>query len=96
MITYILVIIAIAFIFDFSNGFHDSANSIATVVGTRVLKPLPAVLWAAAFNFLAAFLVGTKVAQTMGKGMIDITVVDPNVVLGALLGAIGWNLITWY
>ena len=96
MITYILVIIAIAFIFDFSNGFHDSANSIATVVGTRVLKPLPAVLWAAAFNFLAAFLVGTKVAQTMGKGMIDITVVDPNVVLGALLGAISWNLITWY
>jgi PiT family inorganic phosphate transporter len=96
VITYILVIIAIAFIFDFSNGFHDSANSIATVVGTRVLKPLPAVLWAAAFNFLAAFLVGTKVAQTMGKGMIDITVVDPNVVLGALLGAIGWNLITWY
>ena len=96
MVTYILVIIAIAFLFDFSNGFHDSANSIATVVGTRVLKPLPAVLWAASFNFLAAFLVGTKVAQTMGKGMIDITVVDPNVVLGALLGAIGWNLITWY
>ncbi|HEX5408427.1 MAG TPA: inorganic phosphate transporter [Gemmatimonadaceae bacterium] len=96
MITYILVIIAIAFIFDFSNGFHDSANSIATVVGTRVLKPLPAVIWAASFNFLAAFLVGTKVAQTMGKGMIDITVVDPNVVLGALLGAIGWNVITWY
>ncbi|MGH7624686.1 MAG: inorganic phosphate transporter [Gemmatimonadaceae bacterium] len=96
MITYILVIIAIAFIFDFSNGFHDSANSIATVVGTRVLKPLPAVIWAAAFNFLAAFLVGTKVAQTMGKGMIDITVVDPNVVLGALLGAISWNIITWY
>jgi len=90
------VIIAIAFLFDFSNGFHDSANSIATVVGTRVLKPLPAVIWAAAFNFLAAFIVGTKVAQTMGKGMIDITVVDPNVVLGALLGAIGWNLITWY
>jgi PiT family inorganic phosphate transporter len=96
VVTYILVIIAIAFLFDFSNGFHDSANSIATVVGTRVLKPLPAVLWAASFNFLAAFLVGTKVAQTMGKGMIDITVVDPNVVLGALLGAIGWNLITWY
>ncbi|HEX6536720.1 MAG TPA: inorganic phosphate transporter [Gemmatimonadaceae bacterium] len=96
MVTYILAIIAIAFIFDFSNGFHDSANSIATVVGTRVLKPLPAVLWAAAFNFAAAFTVGTAVAKTMGKGMVDIAVVDPNVILGALIGAIAWNLITWY
>jgi PiT family inorganic phosphate transporter len=94
--TYIIAIIAIAFIFDFSNGFHDSANSIATVVGTRVLKPLPAVLWAASFNFLAAFTVGTAVAKTMGKGMIDVAVVDPHVILGALLGAIVWNVITWY
>jgi PiT family inorganic phosphate transporter len=94
--TYIIAIIAVAFIFDFSNGFHDSANSIATVVGTRVLKPLPAVLWAASFNFLAAFTVGTAVAKTMGKGMIDVAVVDPHVILGALLGAIAWNVITWY
>jgi PiT family inorganic phosphate transporter len=94
--TYIIAIIAVAFIFDFSNGFHDSANSIATVVGTRVLKPLPAVLWAASFNFLAAFTVGTAVAKTMGKGMIDVAVVDPHVILGALLGAIVWNVITWY
>ncbi|HET7550048.1 MAG TPA: inorganic phosphate transporter [Gemmatimonadaceae bacterium] len=96
MITYIIAIIAIAFIFDFSNGFHDSANSIATVVGTRVLKPLHAVVWAAAFNFLAAFTVGTAVAKTMGAGMVDVSVVDPNVILGALLGALFWNIITWY
>jgi PiT family inorganic phosphate transporter len=96
VITYILAIIAVAFIFDFSNGFHDSANSIATVVGTRVLKPLHAVIWAAAFNFLAAFTVGTAVAKTMGAGMVDVSVVDPNVILGALLGALFWNIITWY
>ncbi len=96
MITYILAIIAVAFIFDFSNGFHDSANSIATVVGTRVLKPLHAVIWAAAFNFLAAFTVGTAVAKTMGAGMVEVSVVDPNVILGALLGALFWNIITWY
>ncbi len=96
MITYILAIIAVAFIFDFSNGFHDSANSIATVVGTRVLKPLHAVLWAACFNFLAAFTVGTAVARTMGAGMVEVSVVDPNVILGALLGALFWNIITWY
>ncbi len=96
MITYILAIIAVAFVFDFSNGFHDSANSIATVVGTRVLKPLHAVIWAAAFNFLAAFTVGTAVAKTMGAGMVDVSVVDPNVILGALLGALFWNIITWY
>ncbi|HEX6964964.1 MAG TPA: inorganic phosphate transporter [Gemmatimonadaceae bacterium] len=95
MVTYIVVIIVIAFLFDFTNGFHDSANSIATVVGTRVLSPVAAVVWAAAFNFAAVFIVGTAVAKTVGKGMIDISVVDPNVVLGALLGAIAWNLITW-
>ncbi|HEU6452367.1 MAG TPA: anion permease [Gemmatimonadaceae bacterium] len=96
MITYIIAIILVAFIFDFSNGFHDSANSIATVVGTRVLKPLHAVIWAAAFNFLAAFTVGTAVAKTMGAGMVEVSVVDPNVILGALLGALFWNIITWY
>jgi PiT family inorganic phosphate transporter len=96
VITYIMAIILVAFIFDFSNGFHDSANSIATVVGTRVLKPLHAVLWAACFNFLAAFTVGTAVAKTMGAGMVDVSVVDPNVILGALLGALFWNIITWY
>jgi inorganic phosphate transporter, PiT family len=95
-ITYVLVIVAIALVFDFINGFHDSANSIATVVSTRVLSPGVAVLWAAFFNFMAAFVVGTAVAKTIGKGLIDPHVVDPSVVLGALLGAIIWDLITWY
>jgi inorganic phosphate transporter, PiT family len=94
-VSYIIAIVAVAFIFDFINGFHDSANSIATVVGTRVLKPLPAVIWAATFNFVAAFTVGTAVARTVGQGMIDVSVVDPNVILGGLIGAIAWNLITW-
>jgi PiT family inorganic phosphate transporter len=94
--TYIVLIVAVAFIFDFINGFHDSANSIATVVGTRVLNPLVAVAWAASFNFLAAFTVGTAVARTVGKGMIDVSIVTPNVILGGLLGAIIWNLITWW
>jgi PiT family inorganic phosphate transporter len=94
--SYIVIIVAVAFIFDFINGFHDSANSIATVVGTRVLNPLVAVVWAAAFNFLAAFTVGTAVAKTVGSGMIDVAIVTPNVILAGLLGAIIWNLITWY
>ena len=96
MATYIVVIVAVAFIFDFINGFHDSANSIATVVGTRVLTPLVAVAWAATFNFLAAFTVGTAVAKTVGKGMIDVSIVTPNVILAGLLGAIVWNLVTWW
>ncbi|HZO19565.1 MAG TPA: inorganic phosphate transporter [Gemmatimonadaceae bacterium] len=96
MVTYVVAIVAVAFIFDFINGFHDSANSIATVVGTRVLSPLAAVVWAAFFNFVAAFTVGTAVAKTVGAGMIDIAVVEPNVILAGLLGAIIWNLITWY
>ena len=96
MITYVVIIVLVAFVFDFINGFHDSANSIATVVGTRVLSPLVAVMWAAMFNFLAAFTVGTAVARTVGKGMIDVNVVTPSVILAALLGAIIWNLITWY
>jgi PiT family inorganic phosphate transporter len=95
-ITYILMIVAVALVFDFINGFHDSANSIATVVSTRVLSPGLAVVWAAFFNFVAAFVVGTAVAKTIGKGLIDVSVVDPNVILGALLGAIVWDLITWY
>jgi PiT family inorganic phosphate transporter len=96
VIAYVVAIVGVAFIFDFINGFHDSANSIATVVGTRVLSPLAAVIWAAFFNFLAAFTVGTAVAKAVGSGMIDVKIVDPNVILGGLLGAIAWNLITWY
>jgi inorganic phosphate transporter, PiT family len=94
--TYVLIIIAIALVFDFINGMHDSANSIATVVSTRVLTPLMAVFWAAFFNFIAAFTFGTAVAKTMGSGLIDVNVVNSNVVLGGLIGAILWNLITWY
>lgn len=96
MIAYVVAIIAIAFIFDFSNGFHDSANSIATIVGTRVLSPLAAVIWAAVFNFAAAFTGSLAVAKAVGGGMIEQSVVNPNVILGGLLGAIAWNIITWY
>ena len=95
-VLYVVVIIAVALVFDFINGFHDSANSIATVVSTRVLSPGLAVLWAAFFNFVAAFVVGTAVAKTIGRGLIDVSVVDPNVILGGLLGAIVWDLVTWY
>jgi len=95
-IAFVLVIVLIALIFDFINGFHDAANSIATVVSTRVLSPRLAVLWAAFFNFVAAFGFGTAVAKTMGKGLIHIDVVDPQVILAGLIGAIAWNLITWY
>ena len=95
MVTYVVVIVLIAFAFDFINGFHDSANSIATIVGTRVLNPFAAVVWAAFFNFSAAFIVGTAVAKTVQSGMIDQDIVDPTVILAALLGAIAWNLITW-
>jgi inorganic phosphate transporter, PiT family len=96
VISYIIFIVVIAFIFDFINGFHDSANSIATIVGTRVLTPFKAVAWAAFFNFIALFAIGTHVARTIGSGMIDVAIVDPNVVLAGLLGAIVWDLITWY
>jgi inorganic phosphate transporter, PiT family len=95
-VLYVLMIVAVALGFDFINGFHDSANSIATVVSTRVLTPGVAVVWAAFFNFAAAFVVGTAVAKTIGKGLIDPGVVDPSVVFAALLGAIIWDLITWY
>ncbi len=96
MVWYILAIVGVAFIFDYINGFHDSANSIATIVGTRVLSPFTAVAWAATFNFLALFLFDTEVAKTIGKGMIDLAVVNPDVILAGLLGAITWNLITWW
>src|SRR5574337_673106 len=89
-------IILIALAFDYINGFHDAANSIATVVSTRVLTPMQAVAWAAFFNFVAAFGFGVQVARTVGKGVVDSAVVDQWVILGALLGAIAWNLITWY
>jgi PiT family inorganic phosphate transporter len=94
--TFVLAIVVVAFVFDFINGFHDSANSIATVVSTRVLSPSVAVVWAAIFNFIGLFLFGTAVAKTFGKGLIQIDVVDPQVILAGLLGAIAWNLITWY
>ena len=92
----VLALILIALIFDFINGFHDAANSIATVVSTRVLTPGQAVLWAAAFNFLAAFGFGTAVATTIGRGMIDLAVVTSAVIFSGLMGAILWDLITWY
>jgi PiT family inorganic phosphate transporter len=96
VVWYVLAIILIAFLFDFSNGFHDSANSIATIVGTRVLSPFAAVLWAAFFNFAALFAGGVAVAKAVGGGMIEQSIVDANVILGALLGAILWNAITWF
>ena len=92
----VLALILIALTFDFINGFHDAANSIATVVSTRVLTPGQAVLWAAAFNFLAAFGFGTAVAATIGRGMIDLAVVTSAVIFSGLMGAILWDLITWY
>ena len=92
----VAIIIGIALIFDFINGFHDSANSIATVVATRVLTPLQAVAWAAFFNFVAAFTFGTAVADTVGKGFVDLRIVTPYVVLAGVIGAIVWDLITWW
>ena len=94
--SYIGFIILMALVFDFLNGFHDAANSIATVVSTRVMSPKAAVLWAAFFNFVALFVFGLGVAKTLGKGMIDVSIVTPDVVLGGLIGAIFWNLVTWY
>jgi PiT family inorganic phosphate transporter len=92
----IIFIIFLALAFDFVNGFHDAANSIATVVSTRVLTPFQAVVWAAVFNFIAAFTFGTAVAETMGSGMININYVDNWVILAGLAGAISWDLITWW
>ena len=92
----ISIVVVVALIFDYINGFHDAANSIATVVSTRVLSPGQAVVWAAFFNFIAAFFFGTAVAKTVGKGMVDLDVVTYGVILAGLTGAILWNLITWY
>jgi PiT family inorganic phosphate transporter len=92
----IVLLVLLALFFDFLNGFHDSANSIATIVSTRVLSPRLAVLWAAFFNFIAFLFFGLHVANTIGKGIIDIHVVDKAVIFGALMGACGWNIITWY
>ena len=92
----VITLIAVALIFDYINGFHDAANSIATVVSTRVLSPGQAVVWAAFFNFVAAFGFGTAVAKTVGSGMIDINVVTFAVIFSGLFGAITWDLITWY
>ncbi len=92
----VIGVITVALVFDFINGFHDAANSIATVVSTRVLSPLQAVSWAAFFNFAAAFTFGTAVAKTIGKGMIDLSAVTNGVILSGLVGAIVWDLLTWW
>src|SRR6201991_2932780 len=89
-------LIAVALLFDFLNGLHDAANSIATVVSTRVLRPQYAVMWAAFFNFIAFLFFGAHVAQTVGVGIVPADVVDARVIFGALMGAIAWNLITWW
>ena len=96
MLTLVIVIIAVALVFDFLNGFHDSANSIATVVSTRVLTPRKAVAWAAFFNFIAAFFFGLRVADTLGKGLVELSAVNEYVIMSGLIGAIAWDLITWY
>jgi PiT family inorganic phosphate transporter len=96
LLSTIGLIILVALVFDYINGFHDAANSIATVVSTRVLSPGIAVVWAAFFNFAAAAVVGTAVATTVGKGMIELSAVTYSVILAGLIGAISWNLITWY
>src|SRR6186713_3430911 len=89
-----LIVVALAF--DFLNGLHDAANSIATIVSTRVLRPRYAVAWAAFFNFIAFLFFGLHVAQTLGTGIVDAQIVDPRVIFAALTGAIVWNLLTWF
>ncbi|MBM7113948.1 inorganic phosphate transporter [Archangium primigenium] len=96
LLTFAFVLIGAALIFDFLNGFHDAANSVATVVTTRVLTPRQAVLWAAFFNFVAAFFFGTTVAKTISEKLVDPQVVDLNVIFGALVGAVVWDLLTWW
>lgn len=92
----VIVVILIALVFDFINGFHDAANSVATIVATRVLTPFQAVLWAAFFNFISAFSFGTGVASTVGKGLVDLSLLTPYVMLAGLIGAIVWDLLTWW
>ena len=96
MLTLVVFVIFLALVFDFLNGFHDAANSIATIVSTRVLTPRKAVVWAAFFNLVAAFLFDVHIAKTVGKGLIELTAVNEYVIMAGLLGAIVWNLITWY
>jgi PiT family inorganic phosphate transporter len=96
MLTLVVVIIVVALVFDFLNGFHDAANSIATIVSTRVLTPRMAVIWAAFFNFTAALVFDVHIAKTIGRDLIDLSVINEYVILSGLLGAIAWNLITWY
>jgi inorganic phosphate transporter, PiT family len=96
MLFAVIVLVTVALLFDYINGFHDAANSIATVVSTRVLTPGKAVVWAAFFNFIAAFVFGTGVAQTIGKGTVDITIVTLPVIFAGLTGAILWSLLTWW
>jgi inorganic phosphate transporter, PiT family len=96
VLSIVVFIVFVALVFDFINGFHDAANSIATVVSTRVLTPLQAVVWAAFFNFVAAFGFGVHVANTVGKGVVDARIVDQWVILAGLAGAIAWDLITWW
>ena len=93
---FVIFLVLVALVFDFLNGFHDSSNSISTIVSTRVLTPKQAVLWAAFFNFAAAFFIGTQVAHTIGRGIIHLDIIDNLVILSALSGAIVWNITTWY
>ena len=94
--TFVVIVVVVALVFDFVNGFHDAANSIATVVSTRVLSPRNAVIWAAFFNFIAFLVFSTHVANTIGTGVVDPKVIDSTVVFAALFGAIAWDLITWW
>jgi inorganic phosphate transporter, PiT family len=96
MTIYIFFLILLALTFDFLNGFHDSANSIATIVSTRVLSPRYAVIWAAFFNFVAFLFLGLHVAKTIGKGIVDVGIIDPNIIFATLVGACLWDIITWY
>jgi inorganic phosphate transporter, PiT family len=96
MLYFVVAITLFALFFDFLNGFHDAANSIATIVSTRVLTPRKAVMWAAFFNLAAAFLFDVQVAKTIGKGLVELTAINEYVILSALTGAIVWNLVTWY
>lgn len=92
---FLIFLIGVALLFDFLNGLHDAANSIATIVSTRVLKPQYAVFWAAFFNFIAFLFFGLHVAKTVGSGIVAPALIDDFVILGALMGAIAWNVITW-
>src|SRR5881628_1056768 len=96
MLYAVIALVALALVFDFLNGFHDAANSIATVVSTRVLTPGLAVLWAAFFNFIAVFILGVAVAKMVGKGIVVSEAVNNHVLFSALVGAISWNLLTWW